>query len=87
MSNNDKVGRFIFGLLVGGLVGSVVALLYAPKSGKDLRKDISDKADDFVGDVEDIYLKGKEKAEKIIEDGKRKASDVIKDAKKLVSSN
>ncbi len=29
------------GILIGGLVGAGVALLYAPKSGKHLRHDMS----------------------------------------------
>jgi len=32
---------FLIGALVGGVVGSVTALLFAPKAGKELRKDIA----------------------------------------------
>jgi len=32
---------FLIGALVGGIVGSVSALLFAPKAGKELRKDIA----------------------------------------------
>jgi len=35
---------FFIGALVGGIVGSVTALLFAPKAGKELRKDIADGA-------------------------------------------
>ncbi|WP_308634825.1 YtxH domain-containing protein [Paenibacillus silvisoli] len=35
---------FLFGAIAGGVVGSVAALLLAPKSGKELRKDIADGA-------------------------------------------
>lgn len=34
---------FLRGLLLGGLVGAVAALLYAPKSGKEMRRDIKRK--------------------------------------------
>ena len=37
----------LIGFLTGGIVGAAIALLYAPKSGKELRKDIKDKADEF----------------------------------------
>lgn len=33
---------FVKGILIGGCVGSVISLLLAPKSGKDLRHDIVD---------------------------------------------
>lgn len=34
---------FVYGAIAGGVVGSVAALLLAPKSGRELRKDIADK--------------------------------------------
>lgn len=37
----SKSKNFFIGTLVGGIVGSVAALLFAPKSGKELRGDIS----------------------------------------------
>lgn len=36
-----KKGGFILGTLFGAAVASVTALLYAPKSGKELREDLS----------------------------------------------
>ena len=30
---SDKCGNFLKGLLIGGVVGAVVGILYAPKSG------------------------------------------------------
>jgi len=35
---------FFIGALVGGVVGSITALLFAPKSGRELRKDIAEQA-------------------------------------------
>jgi gas vesicle protein len=35
-----KKRPFISGILIGGAVGAVAALLMAPKSGKELRKDL-----------------------------------------------
>ena len=35
---------FIIGTLIGGIVGSLTALLLAPKSGKELRGDINNQA-------------------------------------------
>ncbi|MFC4808949.1 YtxH domain-containing protein [Paenibacillus sp. GCM10023250] len=34
---------FMYGAIAGGVVGSVAALLLAPKSGRELRRDIADK--------------------------------------------
>ena len=46
--------------MVGGLVGAGVALLLAPKSGKELRKDIKDIASDTRDKIATTVEKGKE---------------------------
>lgn len=44
MSEERGVAKGLFlGFLAGGIVGGVLALLYAPKSGKELRQDIRNK--------------------------------------------
>lgn len=43
-ASKNKTGAFLTGALFGGLVGSAVALLYAPKSGEETRKVIADKS-------------------------------------------
>lgn len=50
MSKDTFAGLGI-GLGVGLLIGVVVGLLYAPKSGRETRKDIRDKANKFAGDI------------------------------------
>jgi len=46
--------------LVGGIVGAGIALLLAPKSGKELRKDIKDMASDTRNKITTTVQKGKE---------------------------
>ncbi|MGB4547983.1 MAG: YtxH domain-containing protein, partial [Syntrophales bacterium] len=46
------------------LVGVVVGLLYAPKSGQELREDIADKAKDLADRVKDEYEGALEKSKK-----------------------
>jgi len=41
MSKGKQSKVFFIGAIVGGVIGSVSALLFAPKSGKELRQDIS----------------------------------------------
>ncbi len=42
---------FFMGILVGGLVGSVVALLLAPETGEKLRGQIRERGQGFLNDV------------------------------------
>ena len=45
-SNND--GQFVLGAVFGAAVAGIAALLFAPKSGAELRQDISDEFDEFL---------------------------------------
>ena len=50
MSTRKQSKGFLLGALAGGVVGSITALLLAPKAGKELRQDISTGAQK-VGDA------------------------------------
>lgn len=67
----NSTGTFITGLLMGGIVGGVLALLFAPMTGKELRDDISKKAGDLKNNMNDLVEAGKEKAGKIMEEAKK----------------
>lgn len=42
---------FLIGILVGSLVGSTIALLLAPESGEELRAELRDRGQGFIGDI------------------------------------
>jgi len=42
---------FLIGIVVGGLVGSTIALLLAPESGDVLRSQIRSRGENFFNDV------------------------------------
>ncbi|HEY6119564.1 MAG TPA: YtxH domain-containing protein [Pyrinomonadaceae bacterium] len=42
MGNEDNISTRLTYLLIGGGIGAVLALLFAPKSGQELRGDIAD---------------------------------------------
>jgi len=71
----------LIGFLTGGIVGAAIALLYAPKSGKELRQDIKGKTDELIDDAEKYLDVAKEKASLIYNDGKKKSEQLIADAK------
>lgn len=74
MAKEDHTGRRIaLGALVAGAVGYVAGLLTAPKSGKETRQDITDKASDakneaaeqlqnLHSELEDLVQKTKDKS-------------------------
>jgi gas vesicle protein len=51
--NKDHAIGFGIGLLAGAVIGGVIALLYAPQSGKETRQQIKEKATEIAGAVKD----------------------------------
>ncbi len=60
MANNS--GEFMKGVFVGGLFGSLAALLFAPQSGKETREEISKRSDEVLSKSRDEYERALEKA-------------------------
>ena len=81
---NASVRNFISGLLIGSALGGLIALLYAPTSGKKLRRKIGDKTEEIFEEAEEIYQASKEKTEGLIKEGKKLATNLVNDAKKIV---
>ncbi len=48
------VNSFITGLLAGAVIGGVIALLYAPKSGKETREQLKQKLEDLQKEIENL---------------------------------
>lgn len=71
MMSMKKVNGFFISFLVGSAVGSTIALLYAPKSGKYLRRDISRKTNELLDEgkklTHDTWNGAKEAAESTFE--------------------
>ncbi len=92
--NNNLTKGLLLGFLAGGAAGAILALLYAPKSGKEFRADIKHKADDYLEEADkylseakdkamDLINEGRKRSEKIIKDAKSKSDDILKDAEKI----
>ena len=77
--NKDNAIGFGIGLLVGAAIGGVIALLYAPKTGKETRQLIKDKATEVVDTV-------KEKTSGVIDTVKEAASESSRKGKAAVKA-
>ncbi len=84
--SDERSGGVIIPLLLGGIVGAAVALLYAPKSGRETREQIVDLADlarrrfvekerEVGGRIAEIADEIGEKANELIQGGKSMAEE------------
>lgn len=86
MDENKTAKGLILGFVTGGIVGAAIALLYAPKSGRELRSDIRIKKDELLDDTSEYLQIAKTKASDMINEGKRKSEELISDARKKANS-
>jgi gas vesicle protein len=78
---NSAAKGFIIGLLAGSAVGAILALLYAPKSGKELRTDIKAKTDELMDNAENMIQKTRVRVQEVTADARKRSEQVISDAK------
>ena len=66
MSENTG-SKMFFSFLTGAAIGAGLALLFAPQSGKETRKQIKDLSEKLGGEMKDEVEKISEKAKGLIE--------------------
>jgi gas vesicle protein len=85
---NDKgsnLSRLNF-FLIGAGIGAVVALLFAPKSGKALREDISDGTQRGLNYANNGIKQVKDGAEQLINVGRDRTSDLMMISKDFIDT-
>jgi gas vesicle protein len=87
MADNSGVTKgFVLGLLAGGAIGAILALLYAPKSGRELRADIKARTDEFMESAEEALDNARTKLPEITTEAKKRSAQVISEAQLQASS-
>lgn len=92
----SKSKDFTLGLLSGALIGSVVALLYAPDKGSNTRDVLSYRLSNYLDELTHLIDKlsdekeaisdAKKKGDLVVEDARKRAEDLIKEAEDLLGS-
>lgn len=67
---NAMIKGIAAGTLIGGLIGAAIALLHAPKSGRELRTDIRLKTNRLLSDAEAAIEKAKAKVASTVQEAK-----------------
>jgi len=84
-----KSGKILLGILAGTAAGAVLGILFAPEKGKEMRRKIAAKGEDYadavkdkfdylVGDITDKYEKAKEGIAGFAKNGQAKVKQEIK---------
>jgi len=63
-------GTVLVSFVAGAAIGAGLALLYAPKSGSEMRETIADFAEDAVDKIKEYTKEAQEKIKTAIDDGK-----------------
>lgn len=77
-----SAGTVLVSFVAGAAVGAGLALLYAPKSGKEMRETIVDLTEDAVDKIKEYARDAQDKIKTIIEEGK----EVIVEKKSILAS-
>jgi len=86
MEENERdCGSFLRAFVIGGVLGALAGILFAPKSGKELRSDLKVKGTEVLKDAKEIYADASLKAREIIEEAKHQAKELRKEADRHLS--
>ncbi|WP_441000617.1 YtxH domain-containing protein [Fodinibius sp. SL11] len=92
----SKSKDFTLGLISGALVGSVVALLYAPDKGSNTRDVISYRLSSYLDELthlidqlseeKEAISEAKRQGDLVVEDARHRAEDLIREAEDLLDT-
>ena len=88
-SRLNYLGTFLAGLVLGGLVGAAMAMLMAPASGPETRRQIREKSLELRAQAEQQVEEARKRAEEmqersrvVLEEQKARLNKAIEDAKR-----
>ncbi len=84
MSNESSNSGFAFiaGLVVGGAVGALAGLLFAPQTGEETRRQLGEKTKEVADDLYDKFDDFKESMTDVVEEVKRGTAETLESVKK-----
>jgi gas vesicle protein len=84
MSDNNDLGAFLAGFVIGGLVGAATALILAPQSGEDMRVEIGSKSRELRDAGGERIQQYRDMADSYTRDYRDKAGNIIADTRSRV---
>jgi gas vesicle protein len=69
-TSSNSSGSFMMGLITGTAIGAGLGLLFAPKSGAELRNQLTTRAGDLADTASDVYQTAAERASNLADRGR-----------------
>lgn len=95
----DKYTKgYLSGIFTGALLGSAVALLFAPEAGKTFRKKITFRLGSLLDELDDVQKKiverkkeigdneAKLQGDRVVAEAQKRAEDLIDEAEQLIQA-
>lgn len=80
-------GGSVFGaFLLGGVVGAVLGLLFSPRSGKENRELIAQRAQEYWDQGREMYDTGRERVTEIYDTGRERVTDMYETGRETAAS-
>jgi gas vesicle protein len=70
IEREDGGGSFLMGLLAGTVLGAGLGMLFAPKAGAEVRKQLSEQANRLRSTANETYTQASEKVSQIVDRGR-----------------
>jgi len=80
--NGGETGAFLAGFILGGLVGAAAALIMAPSSGLDTRKQLKDKGLELREMAETRLEEARKRADEVAASARERAEHAAEEARK-----
>ena len=84
MSENDN-GGFTTGLLIGGIIGTVIGILIAPKSGSETRAQLLEQSEYWKGKAEELSETVRDRVAPTIENLSERMAPTVESAREQIS--
>jgi gas vesicle protein len=85
IEHQNSRGHFFKGICIGSALGALAGILFAPKSGKELRSDIREKSGEVFDEGMGFYSDTRKRAKKIIKEASHQARKLRKEADRHLS--
>lgn len=85
---SDKGSKnFLYGFILGGIVGAALAFLYAPRTGKELRDSIKNGTGKTISELDGYFEYARNSVGQVVNEAKKKSEELVNQAKNLMQES